>query len=353
MRFCKRPRIPANFKYSINAWLDGTRRPGTLGHHWLIQVALLLVPNLQTLSVARDNNAGYHIFELGNVTLPSLKTIALQPGQKSFHVYEGKALFAAAPNLEVLYAVGCDRKDRDNNPNEDEPFDLILGNLRKLVISDLELYDLERLLPACPRLEELQYIRAKTEVVDRHTIPLKALASVQGTLQTLKIKFTEFSVRAEPARSHPRVLTTIESFRGFVALRELVIEYAAVNLPVLPVSNSPTLVDWLPPSVERVHFWDVFQAGPFLDHLSIIASEASARLPKLRFVCITPGYHAYANWLQDRNWRSLLDKVTAEFDRAGITFTPAAPVKGEREPWLDSIYPDLTERARQFGYESF
>lgn len=336
-------------KDRIGQWLasDGTGHPD---HQWLVQIPLLLVPNLETLSVARDF-ADYGILELGSGTLPSLRSIALQPLSEPFHIHEAKALFAAAPNLEVLYALGCGYKDPGNNPNYGMPFELRLGNLRKLVIEGVELYDLAMLLPSCPQLQELQYVRPDCEAEERDTVPLEVLAPLQRTLRTLKFKFTQVQIGGDFPRMRPTMFTTIKSLRDFAALEELVIEQYAISCPTAPTPGGARLVDWLPPSVERVHFRDVEEAIPLLAHLSVVASEAAERLPKLRSVRITrPWYYEDADEGGLDSLQPLLDRATAEFDQAGIAFEDVDPAEGEREPWLDRIYPELSDKAKHYGY---
>ena len=351
-----------SWKAEIRQWLDGTAGPG---RDWLIQLALLLVPNLERLGVARDSHSG-PILELGNATLRSLKSLALQPWQDHFHIEEAGALFAAAPNLEVLYAFGCGGKDEfyyDPAPPF-VPFKLNLGNLQKLVVNGIEFFDLAMLLPACPQLQELQYDRPQEELVVLDTIPLDALMPIQKTLRALRIRFTKFSVFRESPRARPRKVSTFESFRHFVALEDLMIEHAAVDCPPSPTLRGRQLVDWLPPSIERVHFREVpdDQVLPFLDHLSVLALEAPNALPRLRSVRLTPrdGFIPWEDadlWHRNTNdcWQLPLHRVVAELGRAGVALdVHGDPVRErEQEPWLDNIHPDLADKARRFGLDSF
>src|SRR5690606_11351597 len=56
-------------------------------HHWLEELAILLLPNVTMLFVARDWPGEYScIFESGR-TLPSLKTLALIPNQLDNHIF--------------------------------------------------------------------------------------------------------------------------------------------------------------------------------------------------------------------------------------------------------------------------
>ncbi|KAK4120352.1 hypothetical protein N657DRAFT_649130 [Parathielavia appendiculata] len=323
----------ASWKWVVNQWSDGTKRRDPV---LLVQIALLLIPNLERLSVAHDFS-GYEFLEISNCNGPltSLKSIALLPWIGYFHIQEAKGLFAAAPNLETLYASNCGFKEPGYYPYRGVPFDLSLGNLQKLVIGDLEFVDLEALLPACPQLQELQYVRPEDEEDDYQDMDaLEVLMPVQKTLRTLKIKFTHW----EKDSAH---LTTIESLKGFIALEELVIEQATIP-------DGARVVDWLPPSVERVHFRDVTKVSSLMDHLSLVASEAPTKLLKLQYVRISPWY------LPDWNGTGLsciasVD-VTAAFNQAGITVEYVAPRIGEQEPWLDLVYPELVGKIQDYTY---
>ena len=351
-----------SWKAEIRQWLDGTAGPG---RDWLIQLALLLVPNLERLSVARDSHSGL-ILELGNASLRSLKSLALQPWQDHFHIEEAGALFAAAPNLEVLYAFGCGGKDQFYYGPAPPfvPFKLNLGNLQKLVINGIEFFDLAMLLPACPQLQELQYDRPEEELVVLDTMPLDALRPIQKTLRSLRIRFTKFSVLNEPPRTHPRNVTAIESFRDFVALEDLMIEHAAVDCPPSPTLRGRQLVDWLPPSIERVHFREVpnDQLMPFLDHLSALALGAPSALPRLRSVRLTlmdsfVSWQDADSWCHNTNscWQLPLRRVVTELARAEIALDVHGDPARERKevPWLHNIHPDLADKARRFGFDSF
>ena len=157
---------------------------------------------------------------------------------------------------------------------------------------------------------------------------------------------------------HSLIRYVIESFRYFVALEELMVEHAAINCPESPRPYCPRLVDWLPPSIERVYFREVKgeQIVPFLNHLMIVASEAPTTLPKLRSVRFTPRFnYYYSEWRNNFNgpWLPLFNKVTAAFDQTGIAFVQVGPGPATQEPWLDRIHPDLADKARRFGYQSF
>ncbi|KAK4119258.1 hypothetical protein N657DRAFT_650371 [Parathielavia appendiculata] len=291
----------------------------------------------ERLSVARDYS-GYDFLEISscNGPLTSLKSIALLPWTGYFHIYEAKALFAAAPNLETLYAFDCGFKEPGYSPYCGVPFDLSLGNLQKLVIGNLEFADLEALLPACPQLQELQYVRAEDEWDgDQDMEALEVLMPVQKTLRALKIKSTHWE-------KDSAYLTTIKSLKGFIALEELVIEQAAIL-------DDARVVDWLPPSVKRVHFRDVTKVSSLMDHLSLVASEAPTKLLKLQHIRISPWYFSDGNGT-GLSWIASVDNVTAAFSQAGITVEHVDPRIGEQEPWLDLVYPGLVGKIQDYNY---
>lgn len=323
------------WKEIVDQWSDGTKRPGPL---LLVQIALLLVPNLERLSLARDFS-GYDFLEVSscNGPLTSLKSIALLPWTKYFHICEAKALFAAAPNLETLYALDCGFKEPGYNPYRGLPFDLSLGNLKKLVLGNFDFADLAMLLPACSQLQELQYVRAEDEWdVDQEMTALEALMPVQKTLRTLRIKFTHWR---ELDRA---LLMTIKSLKSFIALEELVIEQAAIPY-------GARVVDWLPPSVERVHFRDVTNVSSLMDHLNIMASEAPTKLPKLQQVRVSP-WRLDARNGAGRSWLAWTGNTVAGLNQAGITFEDVDPAMGEQEPWLHLVYPELVGKIRGYNY---
>jgi hypothetical protein len=316
----------------------------------LVRMAVLRCPNLKSLTLTRWNNFGV-FYDLDMGTFPLLTSLSLKGDEEaaSFHILDAVKLFAAAPNLEVLYADGCGLRGWPPH-NPVRPFDLPLGNLRKLSIRTLEFGDLLMLLPSCPQIQELKYDPPFHPDNTPKPNALQVLRPVQSTLRTLCI---QTDPKVSPASPPELVVETpIQSFKNFPALQALTADYSAVNFPASPAARCAGLVDWLPPSIEKVFFRYVppSHLARFLDLLSALALDAPRSLPRLRSVCITVGIRRQGIWEHLPAFKPALARVRAEFEQAGITFYRAdwtlAPAPDEPPTRPGSGPVDMTPTSR-------
>ncbi|KAI1381287.1 hypothetical protein F4677DRAFT_402601 [Hypoxylon crocopeplum] len=121
-------------------------------HIWLATLAVGLTPRLERLLLTIDCTAPDWPLDFSRLKLPSLRTLGLVGFKSDCHLNKLKALFAAAPNLETIYA--CDVEAWFKFASK---YELAPSILRKLVISNLFLVSLACWLPCVPRLEELEY----------------------------------------------------------------------------------------------------------------------------------------------------------------------------------------------------
>lgn len=148
------------------------------------ELQILLLPNLETLLVARDHACQYHHVDESGMEIPSLRIVALWPYEADYHVHKAMALFTASPRLETLYAISASSSYEQNVWTTDDPWALRLAGLRKLALTDLEpLDDLELLRGCCPSLSELHF-----SFVDHHdhwdaAHLMRALTAVKGQLR--------------------------------------------------------------------------------------------------------------------------------------------------------------------------
>ncbi len=288
-------------------------------------MAVLRCPNLTTLTLARWTDLDL-FDDLDAGSLPSLTALSLEGNEEegTFHIVDAARLFAAAPNLEVLYADGCGGRDYSSpgptRPGGREPYDLRLGNLRKLDIRALESSDLARLLPACPQIQELKYDPPGHPDDSPKADVLRVLRPVRNTLRALHIRTDPWKHPAHPTQ--PVVLTPVQSFKNFPALRFLTVDHNAVDCPASPTGRSAGLVDWLPSSIESlaVRYVPLSDVPRFLDLLSALALEAPKGLPNLRSVRIRIGDPHESASKALPQFKPSLSRVQAEFKEVGITF---------------------------------
>ncbi|KAK2049039.1 hypothetical protein LZ31DRAFT_591085 [Colletotrichum somersetense] len=117
-------------------------------HHWLEELAVLLSPNIERLFIARDSFVHYEHIEDSGASFPALKTITINGVSKNQHVHEALALFKAAPNLESLSSLQCSLFGGISPWAMARPWNLKLQTVRRLVLNDIGLEDLELLASA-------------------------------------------------------------------------------------------------------------------------------------------------------------------------------------------------------------
>ncbi|MBE3047135.1 hypothetical protein IMZ48_32350 [Candidatus Bathyarchaeota archaeon] len=262
-------------------------------HKWLEELTILLLPNIERLSITRDYIAEYFHLEESGRQLPALRTVALMGW---YHVHEPMALFAAAPRLETLYAIGACALFDNNCWTEYGPWSLKLAGLRKLTVTDLKpLKDLELLLECCHALSELHFSHVHLHDYWDAAQLMLSLAPVKGQLRHLTLTWVPINYDSDPEEPDPysyewtleygKQHDTVDSFREFVNLEVLVIDQAALCQREDRLIPSDRLVNFLPASIREVHFYFVYRS--FLAALETLAYEAPRRFPHLRVVHIS------------------------------------------------------------------
>lgn len=268
-------------------------------HHWLEELAILLLPNVTMLFVARDWPGEYScIFESGR-TLPSLKTLALIPNQLDNHIFSADDLFKAARNLETLYAISCGAEMVSSSDDEfllwyeHRQGSSICGlpvSLKKLVISGIEGDDLALILEGCSEVIDLHYILDRGDRSSEGCEGLlDALNPISKTLQQLHIKMSgpcEFESYLSFEDSLPDNYATIETLERFTNLEKLVIDQASIYCPSFPSDEASCvrLAGLFPQSIQEISLTFVYKA--FNEDLERLAQEAPWALPNLRTVRI-------------------------------------------------------------------
>ncbi|KAK1953491.1 hypothetical protein LY78DRAFT_697838 [Colletotrichum sublineola] len=161
-------------------------------HHWLEELAILLSPNLEWLFIARDSLVDYEHISDSGASFPALKTISITGVSKNQHVHEASVLFKAAPNLESLYSLQCNLFEGIGSWTMGKPWNLKLQTVRRLVLNDIGLKDLDLLVNCCPSLQQLEVFATKihlTSGIGYWNVAklMQALKSAQHTLRKLRL----------------------------------------------------------------------------------------------------------------------------------------------------------------------
>ncbi|KAI1388546.1 uncharacterized protein F4822DRAFT_403140 [Hypoxylon trugodes] len=226
-----KPHLPEDWiDGRFSEWRDSQRE---WLHLWLTTLAIVLSTRLDKLLLSIDHNAEFSELEYArHIKLPSLRTLGLIRNTTDYHFNELEALYAAAPNLENIYA--CDAagwsKYVVKSYYSGYKYELALPNIKKLVISDLIPEHLGNLLPCVPKLEDLEYYWDGDNEFDVEDLT-ELFQPVKKTLSRLSIvapprNFPPFRLEPLPTFiESPRVdYPPLRTFRGFDKLEDLSID---------------------------------------------------------------------------------------------------------------------------------
>ncbi|KAI1457878.1 hypothetical protein F4805DRAFT_158394 [Annulohypoxylon moriforme] len=328
--------VKSLFEYSISRnllgkpdlpdnWIDGhfhrwrAEQPENL-HRWLATLAMVLSPRLKSLYLNIDTEARFSALEDSpHLKLLSLRTLGVMSHVIDYHFKELEGLYAAAPNLETIYA--CNSAGWISKLMYDSPLKMhYFPNVKKLVISDLAIEELESLLHCVPKLEHLEYYWDDRD--DEREYDFKDAAEwlepAKTTLKRLCISFLPRPVHLDP---FPKWITPpvvdyppIESLREFTSLEYLSIDcfllYGASDRDV-----ARRLVDLLPRSIRFLRITYVYRGiERCLRHLAAVAPE---RFPFLKKVVL--GVAERTDPRYDYEIQSSITDVH-EFRASGIKF---------------------------------
>ncbi|KAF6809145.1 f-box domain protein [Colletotrichum sojae] len=286
-------------------------------HHWLEELAIILSPNVELLSIARDSFCQYTHIRESNVSLPSLKTVALRGVTRNQHIHEAAALFNTAPNLETVLSSRCSLFDGLSPWTLCKPWTLNLQSVSRLVLSEIGFSDLGLLVACCPGLRELDLT-----AVNIHRTAGEDYWDVSKLLRTLdpvrhqirKLRLTCSPSQRSGAGERRAASETDWSFRGFEMLEELAVDQAAVEGYSRSSEDDAeyfqsSLVEMLPPSIRSVHF--MYVHNEFLPELKRFAKDAMFWFPALRTVRLS----LVDGFSQD------VEDIASVFESVGIQMT--------------------------------
>ncbi|KAF6814619.1 f-box domain protein [Colletotrichum musicola] len=256
-------------------------------HHWLEELAIILSPNVELLSIARDSFCQYRHIRESRVSLPSLKTVALRGVTRNQHIHEAAALFNAAPNLKTVLSSRCSLFAGLSPWTLSKPWTLNLQSVSRLVLSEIGFGDLGLLVACCPGLRELDLT-----AVNIHRTAGEDYWDVSKLLRTLdpvrhqirKLRLTCSPSQGSGAGERRAAAETNWSFRGFEMLEELAVDQAAVEGHSRSSGDDAecfqsSLVEMLPPSIRSVHL--MYVHNEFLSELKHFAKDATFWFPAL------------------------------------------------------------------------
>lgn len=246
-------------------------------HDWLEELALVLLPGIEALILARDHPCRFRHLDDCGASLPSLRTVALRGVRRRYYMNEVAALFAAAPGLETLYAMDCDfHEDTLSNPDIKHK-DLQLARVARLVVSGLAPDDLWLLVGRFPGLCELQYWFS-SHYLDMLQFGelVRALDPVRSTLRRLTLSYSSNSIMSAMYEDMIELdeYDAMPLSRDFAQLEFLAVDQAAIFCPGRWAEGTDDggthdpglrLVDYLPPSIREVHFLSLYRSFPELE----------------------------------------------------------------------------------------
>ncbi|KAK1854241.1 F-box domain protein [Colletotrichum chrysophilum] len=291
-------------------------------HHWLEELAILLTPKVEMISIARDSFCQYQHIKDSGVLLPSLRLITLRGVTRNQHVHEAAALFKAAPNLKVLNSMQCSLFDGLSPWNMSKPWTLSLGSLKRLVLSEIGFEDLALLLACCPKLRELELTAVnihRTAGIDYWDVSklLQTLVPVRHQLR--KLRLTHSPSQRSGAEQRQWTDETSLSFRDFVQLEELAFDHTMLEYHTRPTAFDDEILlgykvsDMLPTSLQKLQLLHVKKES--LKDLKHLAGNASYRLPSLKLVHIS-----FADGIDKRDvGYKRIDDITVALQSAGMS----------------------------------
>jgi hypothetical protein len=261
--------------------------------NWLTALALVLTPRLESLLLAIDHLASFDSSR-GRPSLhfqfPRLRTLGLMGYRSDYGFGELAELFAAAPNLETIYA--CESAgwsmDGARGNHTGNLYELKLPNLQKLAIADAIPEDLGLLLERLPKLEIIEYYwkghpRGENDRLwiywDEFLEPASPAAKTVKRLCLSYIPYNQYPhayIEVSPIDYFP--LTTL---RHFERLEELMLHCRSIYEKG-ERDDSDRLVSLLPPSIRSFRIAYVFMG--LKRSLTGLVLEAPRRFPDLKRV---------------------------------------------------------------------
>ncbi|KAI6083373.1 hypothetical protein F4821DRAFT_193598 [Hypoxylon rubiginosum] len=235
-------------------------------HLWLATLAMVLTPSLRSLLLAIDHGVEFLTLKgAPQFKLPALRTLALTGHAWDYHFHELEALYAAAPNLETIYACdagGVRKMGLDTARYSGFKYGLALSNVKTLAISDLTPEHLGNLLPCVPKLEDLEYYWDSAQEFNIANF-VELLEPVKTTLKRLCIELVPSSYKDIVSDPFPRPIepangdyASIETLREFENLEDLAISCHMVYHEDWIGASDPDedsrLVELLPKSIRKL-----------------------------------------------------------------------------------------------------
>ncbi|KAI0884953.1 uncharacterized protein GGS22DRAFT_162370 [Annulohypoxylon maeteangense] len=313
----KKPCLPDN-------WLDGHFSRWRIGyqedlHRWLATLAAVLCPRLKSLFLNIDTNAHFPALEESpHIKLLSLQTLGVMSFVIDYHISELHALYAAAPNLETLYA--CDSSGWISKMLFDTDYKLHLSNVKRLAISDSTSNDLENLVRCTPKLEDLEYYwEDMDEEKEYHFRDMaEVLKPAKDTLKRLGVTFLPRAVHLDPFPKwiEPPVVDypPIKTLREFTVLENLSIDCFLLYREQ-DVDTDDRLVDLLPQSIRSLRISYVYRG--ILYCLRQLAIDAPKKFPFLKEVILGISERTDPRYDYKIELSIALEK---EFEASGIKF---------------------------------
>jgi hypothetical protein len=295
-------------RYSVLSVEDGT-----CIHHTLEQLALLFCPNVNTLvfcspfdtkfMITTDQPFPYTemrklehfwgVIKSSHRDFPSLAKVALLSHTR--HFLSREDILCSMPNIETFHGAHLRFPGPSYNIRFD-PWVNPMSHVRRLVVSELNMDDLEVLVLACPRLRDLEYRHhghfSRAHQVDGPGI-LQALSSATRTLrQLVLVSMGDCDPRGALVGGTEAL--AIPSLSAFTKLEELALNQNHLAQGGVADDDdeeqqyATSLAEFLPRSIKRVrilYFW--WMSDEFFADLEDLARDAPSRVPDLRSVRIS------------------------------------------------------------------
>ncbi|KAF2870757.1 hypothetical protein BDV95DRAFT_668887 [Massariosphaeria phaeospora] len=258
-------------------------------HEWMITLAMVLAPRLQSVLIALGPNPEFnYLHNSENLRLPSLKTLGLISYSGDYHITHLAHLYAAAPNLTTLYA--SDASGWLGNPMSwhrgsskcNIKYELHLSQLHRLAISGLLSENLGSLLPCMPHLEDLEYY---WDVHEFTSFNLGEL--LQPVKKTLKRLCVSFLPGWEYADEGPGALDmdypVISTLSDFPCLEDLTIDCRSLY-HAEDVDEPDRLIEILPKTIHRLRISYIYREIDV--GLLQLASQAPQDFPNLKDIIL-------------------------------------------------------------------
>lgn len=307
--------------------------------HWLVTLALILTPRLQSLLLVIDYDAQFYLLaESPHLQFPQLRRLGLMSYQLDYAIDEFEALYIAAPNLEIINASDADglHKYFTGGSSRQLQHELPLGNLRKLAVAGLVPEGLRNLLLySVSNLEDLEFYWHEwcddghvTNVIDLQDLLWPACKTLRRLCLSYMPLSGEFECDDEPRPKYiqfPYVdnFAPIRTLSGFEQLGELMLDCRSIYREE-QADEANRLVSLLPPSIQSFRIAFVFM--DMEKSLTQLALEAPEKFPRLKQM------HIGFSERNRRGWKDGMERTKT----VGSLFTAA----GIQVVWsMDSLAP--------------